>query len=545
MKKIFLPILLVLIFVSLTAVESKITSVTVYSDRAQVTRSATTYLTKGEYKILFDELPQSIEQNSIQANGKGSAILRDVTFKTEQFAQITDEKRKSLSDKLQELQDNKNKLNDKTTQANDLKQVVRDILAKLTSTSEETENVELDPEKWIKMVEFYRSKQEVLDTEIRETEKSLRNLNLEMDKVRREIRELGQQAYKYKNIVEVLVDVQKDGNLTLDLSYIVYGPSWTPIYDLRVDSQEKKMHLTYKSNIFQTTGEDWNNVDLKLSTAKPNISAQPPELSPHYISIYHPQRARKERKMAKSRPSYSNQMSFAVEGMSVEESLDELEDIVHSASTVESGATSVVFDIDGSNTIKSDNEPHLVTITIQEFPAGFRYSTIPKHSQFAYLKAKVKNGSDYPFLPGDTNVFLDNNFVANSYIKAVAPTEEFWTFLGVDESIKVEYKFVKNFDETGGLFVEKNKKIFEYLIKITNNKKTQEEIVVWDQLPISQNENIKVKLIEPAYKEDTDILKINEHKYIEWFFQPKPGEEIIIPFKYSVEYPIDTQIEGL
>ena len=545
MRKIFLPILLVLIFVSLTAVESKITSVTVYSDRAQVTRSATTYLTKGEYKILFDELPQSIEQNSIQANGKGSAILRDVTFKTEQFAQITDEKRKSLSDKLQELQDNKNKLNDKTTQANDLKQVVRDILAKLTSTSEETENVELDPEKWIKMVEFYRSKQEVLDTEIRETEKSLRNLNLEMDKVRREIRELGQQAYKYKNIVEVLVDVQKDGNLTLDLSYIVYGPSWTPIYDLRVDSQEKKMHLTYKSNIFQTTGEDWNNVDLKLSTAKPNMSAQPPELSPHYISIYYPQRARKERKMAKSRPSYSNQMSFAVEGMSVEESLDELEDIVHSASTVESGATSVVFDIDGSNTIKSDNEPHLVTITIQEFPAGFRYSTIPKHSQFAYLKAKVKNGSDYPFLPGDTNVFLDNNFVANSYIKAVAPTEEFWTFLGVDESIKVEYKFVKKFDETGGLFVEKNKKIFEYLIKITNNKKTQEEIVVWDQLPISQNENIKVKLIEPAYKEDTDILKINEHKYIEWFFQPKPGEEIIIPFKYSVEYPIDTQIEGL
>jgi uncharacterized protein (TIGR02231 family) len=545
MKKIFLPILLVLIFVSLTAVESKIISVTVYSDRAQITRSATTYLTKGEHKILFDELPQSIEQNSIQANGKGSAILRDVTFKTEQFAQITDEKRKSLSDKLQELQDNKNKLNDKTTQANDLKQVVRDILAKLTSTSEETENVELDPEKWIKMVEFYRSKQEVLDTEIRETEKSLRNLNLEMDKVRREIRELGQQAYKYKNIVEVLVDVQKDGNLTLDLSYIVYGPSWTPIYDLRVDSQEKKMHLTYKSNIFQTTGEDWNNVDLKLSTAKPNMSAQPPELSPHYISIYYPQRARKERKMAKSRPSYSNQMSFAVEGMSVEESLDELEDIVHSASTVESGATSVVFDIDGSNTIKSDNEPHLVTITIQEFPAGFRYSTIPKHSQFAYLKAKVKNGSDYPFLPGDTNVFLDNNFVANSYIKAVAPTEEFWTFLGVDESIKVEYKFVKKFDETGGLFVEKNKKIFEYLIKITNNKKTQEEIVVWDQLPISQNENIKVKLIEPAYKEDTDILKINEHKYIEWFFQPKPGEEIIIPFKYSVEYPIDTQIEGL
>jgi len=545
MKKIFLPLLLVLILVGLNAVESTITSVTVYADRAQITRSATTYLTKGEHKILFEELPQSIEQNSIQANGKGNAILRDVTFKTEQFAQITDETKKALNDELLELQDTKNTYNDQKTQAQDEKRVVKDILTKLTTTTEETKNMELDPEKWIKMVEFYRTKQKTLDAEIRETDKLVRNINAEIDRVNREIREAGQQAYKYKNMVEVLVDMQKEGNLKLDLSYIVYGPTWTPIYDLRVDSENKTMNLTYKSNIFQTTGEDWNNVDLKLSTAKPNMSAQPPELYPQYISIYKQQPMRGKKQM---RPSsgMSNTVTMSIEGMSVDDSFAEYDmEMVHSASTIESGATSVVFDIDGSNTIKSDNEPHLVTITIQEFPAGFRYSTIPKHSQYAYLKAKVKNDSDYPFLPGDTNVFLDNNFVANSHLKAVAPTEEFWTFLGVDESIKVEYKFVKKFDETGGLFVEKNKKIFEYLIKITNNKKTQEEIVVWDQLPISQNEKIKVKLIEPEYKEDTEILKIDEHKYVEWFFQPKPGEEIEIPFKYSVEYPIGIHIQGL
>ena len=544
MKKIFLSLLLVLLLISLNAVESKITSVTVYSDRAQITRSATTYLTKGEHKILFDELPQSIEQNSIQANGKGNAIIRDVTFKTEQFAQITDESKKALNDELLALQDDKITYNDKKSQAQDEKRVVKDILTKLTSTTEKTEKVELDPEKWIKMVEFYRSKQETLDKEIRETDKFVRDINAEIDKIKRDIRELGQQAYKYKNMVEVLVDMQKDGNLTLDLSYIVYGPSWSPVYDIRVDSQEKTMNLTYKSNIFQTTGEDWNNVDLKLSTAKPNISAQPPELYPQYISIYKPQPMRGKKQM---RPSsgMSNTVTMSIEGMSVEESMEDYDmEMVHSESTVESGATSVVFDIDGSNTIKSDNEPHLVTITIQEFPAGFRYSAVPKNSQYAYLKAKVKNDSDYPFLPGDTNVFLDNNFVANSFLKAVAPTEEFWTFLGVDESIKVEYKFVKKFDETGGFFTEKNKKIFEYLIKITNNKKTQEEIVVWDQLPISQNEKIKVKLIEPEYKEDTETLKMNEHKYIEWFFEPKPGEEILIPFKYSVEYPIGTKIKG-
>lgn len=548
MKKLFLSLVFIFILISLFADGSKITSVTVFSDRAQITRSTTKYLSKGEHKILFDELPKGIEQNSIQANGKGNAVLRDVSFKTEQFTQITDEKIKHLKNKLQSLQDKHTELNDNTMQANDVKQVVRDILTKLTSTTEETENVELNPEKWIKMVEFYRTKQEQLDNEIRETNKSLRDLNAEIDKVQREINKLGQQTYKYKNMVEVLIDVQKEGNIILDLSYIVYGPSWHPVYDLRVDSNKKTMHLTYKSNIYQTTGEDWNNVDLKLSTAKPNMSAQPPELSPQYISIYKPRPVVKEisKSAPRSRGGRSNEMTFQIAGMSVEERLDDLEaDIAHSTSTVETGATSVVFDIEGSNTIISDNEPHLVTITIQEFPAGFRYSTIPKHSQFAYLKAKITNDSDFPFLPGKTNIFLNNNFVANSYLKSVAPTEEFWVFLGVDEAIKVEYKFVRRYDETGGLFVEKNKKIFEYIIKITNNKKTQEEIVVWDQLPISQNENIKVKLIEPTYKKDTDILKINEHKYVEWFFKPQPGEEISIPFKYSVEYPINTELKGL
>jgi len=71
------------------------------------------------------------------------------------------------------------------------------------------------------------------------------------------------------------------------------------------------------------------------------------------------------------------------------------------------------------------------------------------------------------------------------------------------------------------------------------------DTVVWDQLPISQNNGIKVKLLEPSYKEDTDILKKTNENYLEWFYLLKPGEEVVIPLKYSVEYPADVTIEGL
>ena len=102
----------------------------------------------------------------------------------------------------------------------------------------------------------------------------------------------------------------------------------------------------------------------------------------------------------------------------------------------------------------------------------------------------------YIDVPTDTNaeIILDGN-----------PSEEFWTSLGIDEGIKVDYKFLKKYQKDEGLFSKKCKFIFEYLIIIKNNKKTSEEILVTDQIPISTHDDIKVDLIEPQYKEDTQL----------------------------------------
>jgi len=213
--------------------------------------------------------------------------------------------------------------------------------------------------------------------------------------------------------------------------------------------------------------------------------------------------------------------------------------------TVQSNATSVVFEIKGKNSIASDNLPHKVTVLIQDFPAEFRYSTAPKLSPYAYLKTKVKNASDFPLLPGKTNIFLDNNFVANASMSQVAPGEEFWTFLGVDASIKVERKLIKKNQKQEGLFDKKTKMVYEYLTEITNNKKREEEIVVWDQLPISSHQDIVVTLLEPQFDKDTPTLKKNELNYFEWLFKMKAGERIRIPFVFSVEYPRERQVSGL
>jgi len=127
----------------------------------------------------------------------------------------------------------------------------------------------------------------------------------------------------------------------------------------------------------------------------------------------------------------------------------------------------------------------------------------------------------------------------------VAPSEKFSVFLGIDEGIKVEHKLIKKYNLEKGVIGKKKKVIYEYLITITNNKKSQEELVVWDQFPISSNQQIKVDIIEPNYKKDSKSLKKNNYNYLEWYFKPKAGEKITIPLKFSVEYPKGKNISGL
>ncbi len=535
-----------------TILESKITAVTVYSDRASVSRNAKISLPKGEHKLLFDSLPDSIEQNSIQVSGKGEAILGDIKFKEAHYAQIPDKKVKAMHDEKQKLQDRLRTIDDKIAQAGKEKTFIDNIALKLTQKAQKEDTTsELDPAKWKEMVSFYRSKIENIDKEIHEAEKSKRDINNEIKKLTKEIQKLGSDPAMVRDQIEVSVEMQKEGDLILDLSYIVYGPSWYPVYDLRVLTDSKMMNVSYNAHVVQGTEEDWDEVAVSLSTAKPQIGGQQPELSPWYIDIYVTRAAasrpvRRIQEKTKSAPmSQMYKDEPEMDKVLADEAYDDMPEMTAPEATVDTKATSVVFVVSGKNTIKSDNQEHKVTIMRNEFEADFRYSTVPKLSQYAYLKAKVKNKTQFPLLPGESNVFLDNNFVANSYMNLVSPDEEFWTFLGVDEGMKVEHKFLKKYQKTEGVISRKNVTIYEYLIEITNNKKTAEELVVWDQIPISNHEDIEVELINPKFKENTDKLKKNEYNYLEWFFKPAPGDKIKIPLKFSVEYPRDKSLSGL
>jgi uncharacterized protein (TIGR02231 family) len=331
------------------------------------------------------------------------------------------------------------------------------------------------------------------------------------------------------------------------------------------------MHITYSAVIRQNTSEDWNNVMIKLSTTRPGTGSSHPGLTPWRISLQ-PEFAvptaknpwtvlsaipgvmvdRTDVGGANGQQSHSvaapaGENYFQTDGVGVKKEweMDGVDSITQDAE-LESGGKSVLFVLKDTNTIKSDDLAHKVIIMTDDFPAHFRYSCVPKLQTRAYLKAKVKNSTGYPLLAGWANVFLNNSFICRTQLKYASPGQEFWTWLGLDEDIQVKYKFIRNFSKNKKRILgKKNVFIYESLITVKNNKKTAEEVVIWDQVPISDNKELTVKYLEPEFTGDTPELKQNNHNFLEWLYKLEPGEEKKIPFKFAIEYPKKMQVSKI
>jgi len=218
--------------------------------------------------------------------------------------------------------------------------------------------------------------------------------------------------------------------------------------------------------------------------------------------------------------------------------------------TAQAGTTSTSFQIPRKATIMSDSKPHKVTIAMIDLKPRFTYTTVPCKSPNVYLKATVTNTTtDVPFLAGPLSVFMDSNFVANSNIKTVSPQEHFGMFLGTDNGVKVEYKSMENKKkEGGGYFTGKtNSEYCQYLISLKNTKAQEVSIAVYDHLPMSNDDMLKVKLLEPQLKEpnkDTgESIKLNKHNNVEWRLKLAAGAKQDITFAYSIEWPNGRNVE--
>eukprot|EP00759_Apiculatamorpha_spiralis_P045231 PhF_6_TR42108/c0_g1_i1/m.63578 len=537
----------------MSLVTSTIKKVSIFSDRAQVSRHAPITITAGgEQTFIFADLPKDMDRKLLQVQClKGATtelILQSVEHTTVHSATDNNPEIEALRTRIQEYNDNLTDLSDQIEILDIELKSYEKIVSRVSHPVQEASEERFDVGAWDRVLQYAWKGQQEGIAKKRVIERQRAALQKELSVLNSRLSSLGSgNSVTSTERVEVTVLAKGPGKATLVINYVIPNASWRPLYDVRVDTVKRSIVVSYHGIITQRTSENWEDVEVELSTASPNIGGNAPELEPWRVSKSYYNAFAKSAAPRRSAPMMQQMMNAYVPEMDMAmESLCEDATLSVASAAVNTKATSVFFSIAGLQNVKSDGSESKVTVFQQEFPAHFRYSCVPKLTTHAYLKAKAINATECPMLPGDVNVFLDNNFVSTSKMDLVPPGTDFWVFLGVDDSVAVSHKLLnKKSTQEGNILSGKKVRItYTYLITVKNSKKTTEEVVVWDQIPIAEDGKITVEITE-AYAMGTDNMKVNEVKFVEWFLNLTSGQEQKIPFTFYVEYPAGESVSGL
>lgn len=539
------------IWLKAAPVPSTISAVTVYTDRAVVTRTATVDLAGGTTELVFANLPQALNERSLQVSGRGTAqaLILDVSAK-QTFVDFTPNARvKELEDQLKGLGKQVRGLDDRGNLLNASQATLERMeTALFAPPAKDVPRPDLN--QFTSSLNYLTEQKAKLVTERASLDEQREELQNKISTVQQQLNELRGTGGRGFKTVTVRVSAPQAGNLDVALSYTVPGASWSPSYDARVLSSERAVALGYFGIVHQSTGEDWKDVTLTLSTARPGLGGAAPVLSVWNVDVQRPVEIALDRFEARAdkakalREMNAPAMAGAVNMQSLTTNVgDEMEkkDAEMASATIEAGATSASFKIAVSSSVPSDNSPQKVPITTARFAANPEYLTVPKRLATAYLTAKVYNNSEFPLLAGAMNVFLDGTFVATSAVRTVMSGEKFDLALGADEGISVKHKRVNKFTEDTGLTNSGKRITYEYLITIQNNKRTAERVIVADQVPLARNEKVVVKQLSPDAKD----VKPTDEGTLKWTLDLKAGEKREITVKFAIEYDNGVNVTGL
>jgi uncharacterized protein (TIGR02231 family) len=537
-------------------VTSRITAVAVYPDRAVLTRLGRVELPAGDSELVLDGLPAALVDESLQVSGRGTAAatILDVNLRRTFLETSPDPRLRALDEELANLQREDEALVARLKQLDEQRSLLQRIEAALTATpTKDSPTARPSLDEWQRLLAFQAENLTRLAGDQQSLQLQRSALAAKIAAVEAQLNEIrGRSPQRRSQKAATLrVSASRAGTLELSVSYTTPGASWSAAYDARLRAETRAIDVTYYGVIRNGTGEDWNGVALTLSTARPGLGGGAPTLSPWVVEPVRPMpTAYLAQGVASSEFKSARRAAGPPEALTLAGSAPAESDATVAEATVQTGLSSATFRIEAPLSLPSDRSAQKVVITTLNCPAELRYETAPKLIEAAYLSASSTNRSDFPWLAGPVNAFLGDTFIATSALRAVMPGETFALSLGVDDSIAVKRRIVKRFTEDTGLTNSGRRITHEYVVTLTNNKKTAERIVLREPTPVSRDEKIVIKVITPAERDISSAAAPKEISreadgILAWRIDLKPGEKREVPIKLTIEHPADVTVTGL
>lgn len=550
--------------------ELKVMSVTLYRGRAAVTRSGRIPLRQGVYEIRVGPLPESADLDSVQASLGGSAKLLDVKSETVKLpAPSSDNPR--VREALATTDAARARVADVTRRSgNNLaaQKTLDSIAAKAAADASQAIGSSLDPEKLRAQLLFLESERDrlteaslVLATEARDAAGALAAAIAAL--------EAAGGAPPIERFALITIAVPREGEIPLDVTYLVANASWKPSYTVRGDPEKSMLTLEFDAVVVQATGEDWKDVTLRLSTAQPTRAANPGAVEPTYIELYEPAPrsmpavgsaapmapmydARKER--SNDMPGRPGEPGGAFGSPS--EAGEENSMLAGLASDAAVGGTgpAVEYQLPRTFTATSDLGAERKTrVATLEATPSFTLVAQPLVESNVFLRARFRNESAYLLLPGETRMYLGTDSIGRATLAETPVGGEVELWFGKEPRVTARRELVSKKSSESGLFTKSTGIDREYRIVLENTLARAVDIEVTDRVPVSRDEAAKVELrdLTPALATDAKYLKdLRPQGVLKWALSlpPRAGgtdaKPVTLSWKTRISWPEGKIISG-
>lgn len=537
-------VLLLIILLNINAfsqngINSTINAVTVFKQNAEITRIAKIKLIAGTQEIVFTGTSTSINPSSLQVQVESD----NVTLLSAKYELNYLEPNKNnieveeLKVKLTDLEEELSWLDDQSV----ILKGMEDVLNKNQDLG--GNNAGFTPNQVIEMSNAYKTKFLEIRKEVRVIKKQTKKLKEEKNKIQNQLNEMNTSFNKPTGSIVLKIDSKTALQTNLKYTYVVNNAGWNPLYDLRSEGITKNVKLNYKANVYQNTGEEWNNVNLTVSTGNPSQNNDRPILSPLFTQIYtephyHGNDSHEEI-IDVARRAGKNKSSVSSLNMAYEDEAKKEKDAYKYNAQVSTNQINVEFNIVNQQTIKSDAKLNLIALDSYDLTTKYIYHAVPKINTGTYLLAKITNWGKHNLENGEANIFFEGKYIGKSFINSKVTSDTLLISMGRDNGINIQRKAIKEFKSSK--FIGNNKKeTFGYDIIVKNKKTIPIEIEILDQIPVSQNKLIDVELVDKSgakYTENTGKLL--------WKLQIEPQQSIGKKLIYSVKYPKKVNVSGV
>ena len=350
-------------------------------------------------------------------------------------------------------------------------------------------------------------------------------------------------------MAKLSIEADTATELTLNLSYQINGARWEPVYDADLNTESGGIELKTLAQISQRTGEDWNGVDVTLSTLRPSAGTQLPQLNPWVLDFLPEQPEQRYR---------ANESGVAMDSIQLESPEPMVAQykkmkpklakpspapMRQQQSRLISADFSAEYKVPGTISLGSGSNKRRFALNSQKLASSIKLASAPRFDPRAMILATTSYKEETPLLAGSMSLYRNGNFVGNTFMQQKQSGEEIKLSFGEDDKVKIKFMPDPDKKRKDGLLFGK-KKVVErhYKVSINSNHSKPYEITLSDVLPVATDENIKVK----SLGDKPTITDVEDKKgVVSWDRTLTPNTEMKVKYGYSVSYPEDRIVPGL